>query len=315
MEYENAYKLKQKLLLEHEGKLFHELINGEEINTSQGPCYSIEDDSMLKLNTLSSKIAKEKILNDLKILSGIGEVKEQRLKKDGYCTIEDLKAHDKFGDEASRFLKIVSEEDICEIENWICRFFPRSHPLILFSSSFSHEFDFIFLDIETMGFFYSPIILLGLAQVNGNKINVKQYLCRNLGEEKAVLDAFLSNIDPNTIFVTFNGQTFDLPFIKNRMSYFNFKNDIDHAHFDVLHYSRRQWSGELMNCQLQTLERHLFNIIRKDDIPSGMVPEFYQTYIKTGNAGPLIPIIEHNKQDIITVAMIFSRLHEEYAEY
>jgi uncharacterized protein YprB with RNaseH-like and TPR domain len=315
MEYEDAYKLKEKLLIENEGKVLDELIKGEVINTSMGSCYSIKNGSPLKLNTISSQNAKEKILNDLKILSGIGETRERKLKEEGYNTIEDLTSHDKFGKEASEFLNLVSLEDKCEIEDWICRWYPKSHPLVLFSSSFSNDDDFIFLDIETLGFFSRPIILLGLAKVSGNKINVKQYLSRNIGEESAVLDAFLSDIDSDSVFVTFNGQTFDMPFIKNRMRNFNIKCAIDHPHFDMLHYSRRQWSDELMNCKLTTIERHLFDIIRNDDVPSGLVPDFYNTYAKTGNIGPLIPIIEHNQQDIITLAMIFSKLHEEHADY
>ncbi|MGZ7119191.1 MAG: ribonuclease H-like domain-containing protein [Methanobacterium sp.] len=315
MEYENAYKLKQKLLQDNEGKPLDELIKGEEISTSNGSCYKIENESNVKFNTLNSKIAKKKILSDLKILNGIGEVREQKLKENGYHTIEDLKSHEKYSNEASKFSNLINNEVQCEIEDWICRFYPKSHPLNLFSSSFSGDHDFIFLDIETLGLFNSPIILLGIAKVSENNINVKQYLSRSLSEEKSVLDAFISNIDPDSVFVTFNGQTFDLPFIRNRMRYFNLKKDVDHAHFDVLHYSRREWSEELMNCQLQTLEKHLFNIVREDDVPSGLVPEFYQDYIKTGNVGPIIPIIKHNEQDIITVAMIFSRLHEKYAEY
>ena len=312
MEYENAYKLMKKLLLDNQGKNLDDLIKGEEIETSCGLCYAIEEDFNFKLNILSSKKAKENILSDLKLLNGIGEVKELKLKNEGYKTIEDLTSHDKFGEEASKFSKLLSNEDKCEIEDWICRWYPRSHPLVLFSSSFSQDHDFIFLDIETLGFFNQPIILLGLAKVHGNKIKVKQYLSRKLGEEKAVLESFLTNVDPNSVFVTFNGQTFDLPFIKNRMSYFNLNNNVNHPHFDMLHFTRRQWSEELMNCQLTTLERHLFDIIRDDDVPSGMIPQFYRTFIRTDNVGPLVPIIEHNQQDIITLAMIFSRLHEQY---
>jgi uncharacterized protein YprB with RNaseH-like and TPR domain len=33
--------------------------------------------------------------------------------------------------------------------------------------------------------------------------------------------------------------------------------------------------------------------------------------MKTGNIGPLVPIVEHNKQDVITLAWILSRLQEE----
>jgi uncharacterized protein YprB with RNaseH-like and TPR domain len=315
MEYENAYKLKEKLLIENEGKLLNELIKGEEINTSEGSCYSIKNDSSLNFNILSPQKAQEKILSDLKVLNGIGEVRERKLKEEGYKTIDDLQDHERFGEDASRFLKIICNQDKCEIEDWISNCYPKSHPLVLFSSSFSKDDDYVFLDIETLGFFNRPIILLGLAKVSGSKISVKQYLARNKREESAILDAFLSDIDDDSVFVTFNGQTFDMPFIKNRMKYFNINRNINHPHFDMLHYSRRQWSDELMNCKLTTIERHLFNIIREDDIPSGLVPEFYQTYLKRGNAGPLIPIIEHNQQDIITLAMIFSKLHEEHAEY
>ncbi|MGB9936961.1 MAG: ribonuclease H-like domain-containing protein [Methanobacterium sp.] len=315
MEYENAYKLREKLLVENQGKTLEDLIKGKEINTPSGSCYGIINNSNLKLNTISSKKAKEKLLSDLKILNGIGESREQRLKEEGFNSIEDLTEHERFGREASKFYNIVCKGDNCEIEEWICNKYPKSHPLTLFSSSFSQHEDFIFLDIETLGFSNRPIILLGLAKVSGENIEVKQYFSRNIGEENAVIDAFLSDVDVESIFVTFNGQTFDMPFIRNRMRYFNLKKDLNHPHFDLLHFSRRQWSEELINCKLTTLEQHLFNIIREDDIPSGLVPEFYQTYLKTDNVGPLIPIIEHNKQDIITLALIFSKLHEEHAHY
>jgi len=42
-----------------------------------------------------------------------------------------------------------------------------------------------------------------------------------------------------------------------------------------------------------------------------MVPSFYKTYNETGNIGPLIPIVEHNKEDVVTLARILSSLHQE----
>ena len=65
------------------------------------------------------------------------------------------------------------------------------------------------------------------------------------------------------------------------------------------------------NCKLQTLEKHLFDFERVDDVPSSLVPSFYKTYNETGNIGPLIPIIEHNREDVVTLARILSRLHTE----
>jgi uncharacterized protein YprB with RNaseH-like and TPR domain len=315
MEYENAIKLKGKLLNDHEGIALDDLIAGTEITTDSGTCYSIENRSKLKLNTLNPDKAREKILSDLKLLSGIGEFREQKLRSEGYKTIEDLIEHDKFGKEASQCLNIINGHDKCDITDWIAEWYPKSHPMSLFSSSFSDDEDFIFLDIETLGFCNVPIILLGVAKVQGNEICVNQYLSRSVGEESSVLDAFLSGVESESVFVTFNGQTFDMPYIRNRMKYFDIKRNLDMPHFDLLHFSRRTWRDELPNCKLTTIENHLFGIEREDDVPSGLVPDFYKTYIKTQNIGPLVPIIEHNQQDIITLALIFSRLHDEYEVY
>ncbi len=59
------------------------------------------------------------------------------------------------------------------------------------------------------------------------------------------------------------------------------------------------------------MEKYLFDFEREDDVPSSMVPSFYKTYDETGNIGPLIPIVEHNREDVITLARILSRLHTE----
>ncbi len=310
-EYEDAIKLKKKLLETYDGMSVNDL-NGEEFSTEFGPCYNIENRSKIKLNTLSVDKAKSKILSDLKLLSGIGEAREQKLRADGYCTIEDLCDHDKFSREARELLNIVHSCDTCNTSDWISNWYPKSHPLNLFSSSFNDEEDFIFLDIETLGFFNRPIILLGVAKISGKEIQVNQYLSRSLEEENAVLASFLNHVESESVYVTFNGQTFDMPFIANRMRHHGVRKDIDKPHFDLLHFSRRAWSEKLPNCKLTTIEKHLFGIEREDDIPSGLVPEFYKVYAKSQNIGPLVPIIEHNRQDIVTLAKIFSKLHEEW---
>jgi uncharacterized protein YprB with RNaseH-like and TPR domain len=115
-------------------------------------------------------------------------------------------------------------------------------------------------------------------------------------------------MDENTVLVTFNGRNFDVPFIKRRMKYYFMKNRFPQAHIDLLYTSRSNWKTELPNCQLQTLEKHLFNIERIEDVPCYMVPEYYQTYLKKNNIGPLIPIIEHNRIDVVTLARLLSRI-------
>jgi len=112
--------------------------------------------------------------------------------------------------------------------------------------------------------------------------------------------------------VTFNGRTFDIPYIRERLAYYGIRANLERPHFDVLHFSRRAWRDCVPDCKLTTLERCFFGIQREDDVPSAMVPEFYESYMRTGNPGPLVPIVEHNRRDLLTLASLFSKLHEEW---
>ncbi|MDD1670212.1 MAG: ribonuclease H-like domain-containing protein, partial [Methanomicrobiales archaeon] len=79
-------------------------------------------------------------------------------------------------------------------------------------------------------------------------------------------------------------------------------------HFDLLHFSRRRWGRDLPDCRLSTLEREIFGISRDVDIPGSLVPEFYEAFLRTGNCGPLVPILDHNRQDLVTLGFLLSAL-------
>ena len=58
--------------------------------------------------------------------------------------------------------------------------------------------------------------------------------------------------------------------------------------------------------------KKILGVERTEDIPGQMVPEFYETYLRTGNCGPLVPIVEHNRQDVLSLALLFIHLLGEY---
>lgn len=308
-EIENAHKLQDDLLRKYEGKVLDDVLNGEVFKTSQGSCYMIEDSVNIKVNTVNKNKVLLQILNDLKLINGIGLSKECNLKAEGYETIEDLLNHPRFSSKASDFLDMLENSP----NDCISGQYPSSHPYRLLSSSFGEIEDFLFFDIETMGLKDVPVILIGMARINGSRFDFKQYLSTDLEDEKSMLEGFLSNLDNKTVFVSFNGRSFDLPYIRGRVYHHGIYRNLKHNHLDLLHFSRREWGNTLPNCRLQTIEKHLFNIKRHDDVPSSQVPAFYKTYLKTGNIGPLIPIIEHNKLDVMTLAKILSRLYEGMA--
>jgi len=313
--YLKAQELKKQLLEKYEGQNVEDVLNGEEHITEMGPCYCLSDQDEVDLKKPDPDEMKGRLLSDLKLIFGIREKTESQLKSKGYKTIKDLVRHPRFRSNAKEFLKILNECDFCNIADWIGKRFPKSHPLMLYASGLFDKEDFIFLDIETLGLFTRPIILFGIAQISGKKILIRQYLLRDISEEPGALAATLSHFKESAALVTYNGRAFDVPFIKERVSYYGMDNnysDLKKVNIDLLHFSRRAWKEMLPNCRLTTIEQHLLEIERKDDVPNTLVPEFYESYLKTENPGPLIPIIDHNKQDLISLANIFSRLWDEW---
>jgi uncharacterized protein len=310
LDEENSKKIKTKLMEKYQDKKLDDLKNGEEIETFYGACYRFETLKKLKIDTLKENMVLNKIISDLKLIKGIGESKEKKLKNKGFKTLEDLTSHPFFSDEAAKLLEIVANGDLSLLSSAVSSRYSPSHPLQLFISCIPGTNNLLFIDIETLGLKDVPLILIGIAETTEKGLIINQYLIRNLKEENAALDAFISHLDDDSVFVTFNGRSFDLPFIKSRMRFHGIKNRLRRPHLDLLHFSRRQWKSELPNCRLQTLEKHLFGVERNDDVPSSLVPDFYLSYLKTGNIGPLIPIIEHNREDVITLARIMSCLHQ-----
>lgn len=308
---DNARELKQKLMKMHQGKVLEDVFEGETVKNSQGQYFVVRGSEKIKINTIKKKEIKSKILADIKLVSGIGRAREYSLKNDGYKTIEHLLNHPNYSLAAEELYNQIHLESPHNLMKYISNRFSASHPHIILISCLQDVEKFLFFDIETLGLKNMPVILIGTAKISGNKIEVTQYLLKELKDERIVLDSFVRDLDDESIFITFNGRSFDLPFIKSRLRHYNIPRKIDHGQLDLLHFSRRMWGGKLPNCRLQTLERFLFKMKRMEDVPSSLVPEFYVEYLETGNVGPLVPLINHNRQDVITLARILSRLMDE----
>ncbi|NMB79862.1 MAG: exonuclease, partial [Methanomicrobiales archaeon] len=97
-------------------------------------------------------------------------------------------------------------------------------------------------------------------------------------------------------------------YLADRLGYYGHASPGDIPHYDMLHFSRRRWKNQLPSLRLAAIEKAILGINRTNDIPGQMVPEFYATYQQTGNCGPLVPILEHNQQDVVSLAMLFFNL-------
>ena len=110
-----------------------------------------------------------------------------------------------------------------------------------------------------------------------------------------------------SLLISYNGKAFDWTYLRERFAFYGLPFDHAPMHIDLLHHARRAFQDCLPNLRLSTLEGHL-GIHRTQDLPSEAVPDFYSTYLETGNPGPLVPIINHNCQDVETLALLLARL-------
>ncbi len=172
--------------------------------------------------------------------------------------------------------------------------------------------DILFLDTETTGLsggVGTIAFQIGVGYFTSSGYIVEQFLMHDYPEEPAMLQTLNALMKRYPILCTFNGHTFDVPLLKSRFLMNRISDaNIPAIHADVLYPARRLWKLRLKSCTLWNLEQQLLNVTREDDLPGALVPQTYFQYLKDGQFEPLKKILEHNKQDIVSLAQLFYHL-------
>ena len=142
-----------------------------------------------------TKKADSELFLDLKVLPGIGPVREENLKQQGYGTIEDLENHPLWKKPASEFMKIINKKEIGSTQKWLWQRLPKSHPLLHYLAGFCQDQDFAIVDIETLGLSERPIILLGIAKPSKNHVCTSQFLLRDIQDEPGAIWSLVSELE------------------------------------------------------------------------------------------------------------------------
>ena len=166
----------------------------------------------------------------------------------------------------------------------------------------------LFLDLETCGLASSAVFLAGTMHWNGGDFVLRQYFARHYGEEGPLLRALNESLAGFEHLVTFNGKTFDVPFLQGRAVVHGVRLALPPHHLDLLHASRRRWRGEFADCRLKTLESRVCRRHRVGDVPGEEIPGLYHDYVKHGDPYRLVPVFHHNLLDVITMSDILRAL-------
>lgn len=175
--------------------------------------------------------------------------------------------------------------------------------------------EMIFLDTETSGLSGGTgtfAFLVGIGMFTDLGFRLQQFVIRDPSEESAMLLHLTNIVKSQSVFVTFNGKSFDIPLLCNRLVVnrvpANFR---ENSHVDMLHLARKIWRHQLPSCSLKDLERDVLGMERSDEeVPGWMIPEIYFEYLRTGEADRLGNVVYHNAQDIVSLAALFIHLSD-----
>jgi len=296
----------RQVLARYKGRSLLEAIGGEEVPLCRNLLVAREEALM---QPLPDREVEREVEAALWLVPGIRDGVAARLFSQGYTDLRTLSAHPRFGARARRILRALEKRDASFLMENISERAGRGHPLNLALHALVGPL--LFLDIETMGLFGgSPVVVAGLALMQHDRLLITQYVAASPEAESGLISMVARALEQCPGIVTFNGRTFDYPYLCQRSAYYGRPIVRDPVHIDLLPISRRVFRGQVPDCRLATLARLVLGEERDEDIPGSLVPMFYQEYLEDPERkmGLLAAIVEHNRADVVQTARLFGHL-------
>ncbi|MCQ4635388.1 ribonuclease H-like domain-containing protein [Anaerovorax odorimutans] len=168
------------------------------------------------------------------------------------------------------------------------------------------------LDIETTGLSprHSQFVLGGLLTVENGALQVRQFFAEDLKQEREALQAYLEAIGKADFLLTYNGQKFDLPFIRERT-----KDAPPKLPFNLdLYLLVKNYSPVrkfLPNLKQKTVENFLgLWDHRKDEISGAESVELYYQYLSQKEPYIKEKILLHNHDDVLQLYRLLAVLEK-----
>ena len=195
----------------------------------------------------------------------------------------------------------------------------------------------LFLDLETTGLAGGAgtyAFLVGCGWFDGGVFRVRQFVLTSFAAERPLLEEVAALVRAAGVLVTYNGKTFDAPLIDTRFLFHRLAAPCTGVtHLDLLHPARRLWSpsrlrrsgesrrslseggrpatdvhlDEAGSCRLSLIEQAVLGHMREDDVPGFEIPSRYFQFVRTGDARGLDGVLEHNRLDLLALAMLTAR--------
>lgn len=167
-----------------------------------------------------------------------------------------------------------------------------------------------YFDTETTGLSTGAgtvVFLAGLGHLEGKELVVRQLLLPDYPHEAALLRIVAAELAALPRVVTYNGRGFDMPLLTTRLTVHRLFREmaaLPERHDDLLPVARRLYRRPLGGARLADVEAGVLGVVRSGDCPGSEVPSRYFSYLRGGSPDLLTAVLDHNLQDIVSLALL-----------
>ncbi len=263
---------------------------------------------------------RQELRRRLSLVFGIGPATEAAMRA-ADCPVTDIGAlvgDQRYGPFAADVLRDLASRRLDALLSLVrARLGPSGHLLAARFVGLAAPERVAVLDFETLGLAGNVIFLAGVGRIEDGHLVVRQFLATTYDDEPAMLRRVAEELAGLDLLVTYNGRTADVPWLSSRVAYHRLGRLRIPPHLDLLHACRQRYVRELAllcDARLPTVQARILAMQpHETEIPGWMIPSIYKYYQRKPSRleGMLVPVLEHNRQDVEAVGLLLGRLASE----
>lgn len=163
----------------------------------------------------------------------------------------------------------------------------------------------LIFDIETTGFHrqYDKVIAITILIFEAKVTTIRQWFSESPHEEKDMLMALKPYFDQIPVHMTYNGHSFDIPFLISKYNNYNISIGLNKSKcYDLYRFARK--ALDLESYKLKQIEQAL-NIERSDMISGKECTELYNEFLQSNDVNLAHTILKHNYEDVLNLVDLF----------
>ena len=210
------------------------------------------------------------------------------------------------------------QELMVELNNEDMKKFTRNYNIPIYSGKvfdlYHGDLNPCIFDIETTGLSAqrgNKIILTACLTANSNGVTITQFLAENPYEEDRVIMATMDFLQEEGIdyLITYNGSSFDIPFMKQRLEMKGLPYSLNMYDFDLYNFIRTNTDlkSKIGSISQKNVEQYFgINGNRKDVISGRESVKLFSEYAVNQDSVIEKIILTHNREDVLQLCHLFN---------